>query len=587
VSPYISSGTRPRRSSVIALLIAAAVLYLAKDVLVPLAMAILLSFLMAPAVRRLESWKLGRIPSALIVVLIGFGVIFAVAGIAASQAVSLAAKLPEYRQNIVEKISTLRHPKHDSSIGKAAEAIKDLQEQAAPEQPPIPVKETAATPFEAFADFAAPFAKPLAMALAVIVFTALLLLNRENMRERVIAIIGPGRINVTTKAMAEASYRVGRYLSMQLVVNAMFGIPFGVALYLIGVPNAMLWGLLGIVLRFIPYAGVWVAAAMPAVLAFAISDSWAPVAWTIGVFLALELLLVNVVEPWLYGRSAGLAPIAVITAAIFWTWLWGPLGLLLATPLTVCVAVMGKHIPEFGYLNVLLGVEPVLSPEERFYQRLVALDQEEAADLIEKHAAAHGIAATFDKVLIPALSLAETDRQKGALEPARERFVFENARRIVEELEGPAAEAGPSAPPVCIAPARDEADYVAALMLARLMPSARPIVIAAPAQVSEVLETVKKHGCQAVCISAVPPHAANHAGYLARRLRRNSPELKIVVGLWTPDGDFGNSKERLAKLGVDEVVAHLSEAADLLCQLATGGKQPQKQEPSREPARAQ
>jgi predicted PurR-regulated permease PerM/methylmalonyl-CoA mutase cobalamin-binding subunit len=576
VSAYISSASRPRRSSVIALLIAAAVLYLASEVMIPLAMAILLSFLLAPAVRRLERWQLGRPAATIIVVLVAFSIVFAVAALAASQAVSLAASLPEYRENIVEKIRALRHP-NKSTVGKAAEAIQDLQEEAAPERPPIPVKETAGTPLEAFADFVAPVAKPFAMTLAVIVFTVLMLLNRENMRERVIGLIGAGRINVTTRAMAEASYRVSRYLSMQLVVNAMFGIPFGIALYFIGVPNALLWGLLGMMLRFIPYAGVWVAAAMPAALAFAISDSWSPVLWTLGVFLAIELTLFNFVEPYLYGRTAGLSPIAVITAAIFWTWLWGPVGLLLAIPLTVCVAVMGRHIPEFGYLNVLLGVEPVLSPEERFYQRLVALDQEEAGDMIEKHVAAHGLATTFDRVIIPALSLAEIDRQKDALEPARERFVYEHARRIVEELDSPPQAANASQPSVCIVAAHDEADHVAAVVLAHLLAHANTCVIGAPALVAEIVETAEKRNCQAVCISAVPPHALNHAAYLARRLRRHKPDLKIVVGLWMPDADVGTAKERLAKLGVDEVVAHVSEAADLLRQLAGGAKQPERQ----------
>ena len=221
-----------------------------------------------------------------------------------------------------------------------------------------------------------------------------------------------------TQAMAEASYRVSRYLGMQLVVNAMFGIPFGIALYFIGIPNALLFGLLGMVLRFIPYAGVWIAAAMPALLAFAISDGWTPVGWTLGVFFALELLLVYVIEPWLYGKSAGLSPIAIILAVVFWTWLWGPVGLLLATPLTVCVAVMGRYIPELGYLNVLLGVEPVLdaraSASTSAWSRSTT---SEATEMVEQHAAAHGPATTFDEVIIPALGLAERDRRKGALEP--------------------------------------------------------------------------------------------------------------------------------------------------------------------------
>jgi predicted PurR-regulated permease PerM len=573
VSPYMSSAMRPRRSSVIALLIAAAVLYLAKEVLVPLAVAILFSFLLAPAVRRLEQWNLGRIPSTLAVVLLAFALLAGVAGLAGTQAVSLAAKLPEYRHNIVSKIHSLRAPKKDSAIGKAAEAIKDLEEEAAPERPPIPVKETAATPVEAFMDFVSPVAKPLAMTLAVIVFTILMLLNRENMRERVIAVIGAGRINVTTKAMAEASYRVSRYLFSQLIVNLMFGVPFGIALYFIGVPNALLWGLLGTLLRFIPYAGVWVAAAMPAALAFAIADGWSMVAWTLGVFIVLELVLVNAVEPWLYGRSAGLAPIAIITAAIFWTWLWGPIGLLLATPLTVCVAVMGRHIPEFGYLNVLLGVEPVLSPGERFYQRLIALDDEEAAELIEQHVVAHGIAVTFDEVIVPALSLAERDRHKGALEPARERFVYESVRRIVEELDYDTP-AGANAA-VCVVPAHDEADHVAALLFARLLGPAQATVVGPLAATSEISQAIAQKDCKSIVISAGPPHAVHYAGSLARRLRRQIPGVKIAVGLWGSDDEVARTKERLLELGAHEVLSRISEGADVARHLAEAANEPE------------
>jgi predicted PurR-regulated permease PerM len=570
VSAYVSSASRPRTSSLIALLVTAGVLFLAKEVLIPLALAILFSFLLAPAVRRLEQWKLGRVASTLIIALAGFGVVFAVAGVAAMQAVSLAGKLPEYRHNIVEKIHVLRHPKKDSNIGKAAEAIKDIEKEAAPERPPVPVKESPGTPVEAFAQFLAPVAAPLAMTLAVIVFTILFLLNRENMRDRVIALLGPSRIHVMTKAMAEASYRVSQYLMTQVLVNAMFGIPFGIALYFIGIPNAALFGLLGFVLRFIPYIGVWVAMAMPALLAFAISDGWSPVVWTLGVFFALETLLAYVIEPWLYGKSAGLSPIAIILAVVFWTWLWGPVGLLLATPLTVCVAVMGRYIPEFGYLNVLLGVEPVLAPEERFYQRLVALDHEEAGDVLEQYVASHGVARTFDEVVIPALTLAERDRQKGALEPARERYIFESVRRIVEELEHQPAATGA---PLCIVPAHDDADHLAATMVARLLPPASVSVVAPPAKASEVAEIVAQKRCGAILISAVPPSTAHYAGDLARRLRRQVPGVKIAVGLWGAGEGSGRMKERLEKLGVDEVITTVSQAADTVRQLAAAANQ--------------
>ena len=565
MSAYISSGTRPKRSSIIALLVTAAVLYLAQEVLIPLAVALLFAFLLAPAVRRLELWKVGRVPSTLIVALLGFGIIFGILGIAGTQAVSLGGQLPEYRQNIVKKIRALRHPKKDTNIGKAAEAIKDIEKEAAPARPPVPVKESPANAFEATVDYLAPVAKPLGMALAVIVFTILMLLNRDSMRERVIALLGPGRIHLMTKAMSEAGYRVSRYLATQLLVNSLFGIPFGIALYFIGIPNAAFFGLLGMVLRFIPYVGVWIAAAMPAILAFAISDTWTPVAWTLGVFFTLEALLAYVVEPVLYGKSAGLSPLAVILAVVFWTWLWGPVGLLLATPLTVCVTVMGRYVPELGYLNVLLGVEPVLSPEERFYQRLIALEHDEAQQLVEGYATAHGIAATFDDVILPSLTLLESDRRKGALEPVRERYVYEHSKRIIEELEHPAPTAAGA---VCIVPARDEADRVAALMAARLV-------------AAEVTDASALKQCNTVLISAVQPGAAHDAGYLARRLRQEVPGAKIVVGLW---GDTnGAVRDRLAKLGVDEVITRISEAGGVLRRLAERSAESPRQKTPRRP----
>ena len=554
--PYITAS---KTSSLAGLLIAAAILYLARDVLIPLALAILLSFLLAPLVRRLEHWRLGRIPSTLIAVVVGFALITGIGVIAARQALSLTAKLPEYRANISKKIRAVRAPQ-EGSIGKAAEAIKDLENEAAPGAAPLAVTETPPTALAALREMVGPFVHPVGTALAVIVFTILMLLNRENMRERLIGLIGTHRINVTTQALGEASYRVSSYLYMQLVVNACFGIPFALALWLIGIPNAMLWGLLGTLLRFIPYAGVWVAVAMPAMLAFAIFDGWSEVAWVLGVFLILELFLVNVLEPWLYGRSAGLSAIAIILAALFWTWLWGPVGLLLAVPLTVCIAVMGRYIPELGYLNVLLGVEPVLPPEARFYQRLVARDRDEAIMIADEYAAEHGQAALFDTLLIPALTLIETDRHKGALEPETERFAFDSMRQILDELREDGADTT-AAPHVCILPARDQADELAGAMLARLLPGAQ--LFSAKSLAAETLEQVGDGACRVMCISAVPPQAASHASYLARRLKKQFPKLRIVVALWTNEG-VDNLRPRLLGAGIDEVATRLP---DVLAQL--------------------
>ncbi len=562
------------RGSLVALLVAAAVLYLAREVLIPFALAILLSFLLAPAVRRLERWKLGRVLSTAIVVVLGFSLIGAVAWVAGHQALSLAEDLPQYRANITEKMRYLRSPS-EGRLSRAAEAIRDLEEQAAPApQKPVPVIEAQQSAYAALIDYVAPFARPVGTALAVIVFTILMLLHRENMRERLIGLIGARRINLTTQALGEASYRVSRYLFMQLVINACFGIPFGIALYFIGIPNAMLWGLLATLLRFIPYAGVWIAVAMPTLLAFAISDGWSQVAWVAGVFLALELVLVYFAEPWAYGRSTGLSPIAVIAAVLFWTWLWGPVGLLLAMPLTVCVAVMGRYIPEFGYLNVLLGVEPVLSPEARFYQRLVAMDQEEAEDLAEDFANEHGLLALHDKVVIPALILGEQDRHAGALDEQHQRFIFDTTRHIVEYVEErkypPEAAPGARRPaaPLCIVAAHDEADHVAARVLARVLPAPEfnPVVGPYPQLAAEIIDFVGEHGCRVACISAMPPRAATHAAYLAKRLKQRFPELRVLVALWTRE-DTERARARLAEAGVDQVATRLADAIEQLRQL--------------------
>jgi hypothetical protein len=294
---------------------------------------------------------------------------------------------------------------------------------------------------------------------------------------------------------------------------------------------------------------------MPAMLAFAISDNWTMMAWVLGVFMALEIMCINVLEPWLYGRSAGLAPMAIIVSALFWTWLWGPLGLLLATPLTVCVAVMGRYVPEMGFLNTLLGVEPVLSPPARFYQRLVASDQEEAVEIAEKYVKEKNLPAFYDEVVIPALGLLERDRHRGALEAEGERSIFDHLRELLEET---AAE-NPERPalPVCIVAAHDEADQIAGMALAA---ESGASLVPFPLLADELMQEIEKSGCKAICISAIPPHASTQSSYLAKRLHRRFPNLKIIVALWTDLENIERSKERLKGAGVDQVVTTFAEA---------------------------
>ena len=567
-------GALPRG---LALIATVAALYFARDVLIPVAVAALLSFLLAPAARRLEHFGLGRGIATLLVAVFAFTIIGAVGWIVTNQAVSLAAKLPEYRVNITKKIRTLKGGATQGELGKAAEAVKEIHKQAVPAAPPVAVTETPASPFGQLADLIVPIAKPVGTALAVIVFTILLLFNRENLRERLIALMGARHINVTTQALGEVSERVSRYLLMQLFVNSCFGVPFGIALHLIGMPNAALWGLLAIALRFIPYAGAWVAAALPALLAFAISDDWSLVAWTLGVFLALELALVYALEPWLYGRSTGLSALAIMAATVFWTWLWGPVGLLLATPLTVCVVVVGRYIPQFGFLNLMLGAEPALPPGARLYQRLLSLQFPEGAQLVREYRDEHGEPALYEDVLIPALRLAERDRHEGILTPSIARSIVESVQRLLAGPEGDEAQAPPGrSPTVCIASARDGIDHLAAQMLARLLPPEEfpAITLAYSNLAADTLEAIESQHCKTVLISALQPPAAES---LCRRVRQRFPELKILVGLWAADGDVAKAAVRLKAAGADEVVTTLHGAVQRVREHAPLGME----EPSR------
>src|SRR5215204_3311936 len=379
------------------------ILYFGRDVLIPLALSILLSFLLAPAVRRLEKVGLPRVVATTVMVGLACWVIGGLVWLSIAQMLNFAARLPEYKTNIQSKVSVLRSDPN-SSLGRARRTIDEIGVEMAKQEaaeaakqakgsrnaaPParvtrVIVDEAPQTPFDFMKEMITPLIVPLTTAGAVILFTFIMLLRREDLRDRVIRLVGHRQLNLTTQVLEEAAGRVSRYLRVQLIVNATYGLPVGVALYLLGVPNAALWGVLAMLLRFIPYIGAWVAAAMPIALAFAISDDWSLVVWTVAVFVVLELISNNIVEPWAYGASTGMSAIAVMASAIFWTWLWGAVGLLLSVPLTVCLVVMGRYVPQFAFLNIMLGDEPVLSIEDRMYQRLLARDQEEAAELAEE-----------------------------------------------------------------------------------------------------------------------------------------------------------------------------------------------------------
>ncbi len=576
------------------------ILYFGRDVLIPLALSVLLAFLLAPAVRRLERRKVPRAVATAIMVSLSCVVMAGVIWVSVVQFLNLAASLPEYKKNILSKVSVLRSDL-EGSLGKARRTIDEISTEIAkdgasgtrkapparlqaPADRPIPVtiEEAPSTPFEFMRDIVMLLVVPLTVAGAVILFTFIILLKREDLRDRLIRLVGRGQLNVTTQVFEEAADRVSRYLRVQLIVNVSYGLPVGIALYALGVPNAALWGLLATALRFIPYIGAWIAAAMPIGLAFAISDGWSLVVWTVAVFLVLELVIANVVEPWVYGSSTGMSAIAIIAAAIFWTWLWGAVGLLLAVPLTVCLVVMGRYVPQFAFLSIMLGDQPVLPLEERLYQRLLARDQEEALELAEAYVEEHGLEALYESVLIPVLALAERDRHNEELTDDRMRFVFDSLRTLVDDIPdrvvrdkeksaetqatAPTSGAPPDPITVCIVPARGEADEIVGAMLLRRL-TARNVsaeLLTAAVLKSEVLERVAKLAPQAVYISALPPAALLHASFLCKRLRPRFPDLKIVVALWHAEGSMEKARARLLAASASEVVATLRDSIEKL-----------------------
>ena len=377
---------------VVALFVAtAATLRFAQDFFLPLVLAGLLSFLLSPLVRRLERWRLGRVGAVLVTAALAFVLLGALTYLVTSQVLDLAGSVPKYRSNLIARVAALK-THENNPLRLAVRTITEVTaalnkpEDAAPTPAmadkvrPVRVEVvgTADGSIQMLMGVLWPVVGPLANTLVVIVIVIFMLMAGEDLRDRLIHLVGRGRLRVTTQALDDAGQRISRYLRAQVMVNASFGLAIGIGLYFIGIPNAVFWGLLGMVLRFLPYIGPWIAAALPLALAIAMFQSWMQPLLTVGLFVAVELVVANVVEPWLYGATTEISPLAVIVSALFWTWLWGGVGLVLATPLTVCLAVAGKYLPDLAFLDLLMGDKPSIAPGDRLYQRLLALNEEEA-----------------------------------------------------------------------------------------------------------------------------------------------------------------------------------------------------------------
>ena len=438
--------------AVAALIIAA--LYFGREIFVPFALAVLLSFVLAPFVMRLRSWRIPRTISVLVVVFIGFSIIFSLGGLMVSQATRLAAKLPGYQQTLSDKIESLRGLMGGSgTLEQASTVLKELktelQHQDAAGRPadseltrqtsdkPIPVEVRQPDPgaLSTFGAIIQPLISPLTTTGIVVIFVVFVLLQREDLRNRLVRLAGSADIQRTTAALDDAGKRLSKLFLTQIAFNAVFGLAIGMGLELIGVPSAPLWGLVAMIMRFVPYIGALISAVFPLILAAAVGSGWQMLIFTAALFVVLELLAGQVIEPLIFGHSSGLSPVAIILSASFWTWLWGPVGLVLATPLTVCLVVLGRHVDRLRFLDVMLGDRPPLTPPQLAYQRMLAGDPIEAVEQAHEYLKDSSLENYYDAILLKGLRLAEADRQLGHLDEDRLNRVVSTVEELVAELE--------------------------------------------------------------------------------------------------------------------------------------------------------
>ncbi len=572
-----------------------AVLYWAQAVLVPLALAMLISFVLSPPVTFLQRW-IGRIASVLVVVLLVFIVLGLASWGAATQVSHLAEDLPGYRENIRQKISDVRGVSRGGSVEQVQRTVKEIQEQiASPPSPsgnarePVVVQSQKVTSLTDFPSWLGPALGPLSTAGFVAALVIFMLLEREELRGRVFGLVGRGHLAVTTKAFDEAASRVSRQLLMQTLVNAIYGAVVGVGLWWIGVPYPLLWAALGAALRFIPYLGPIAAAAGPILVSLAALSGWTKPLSVVALFLGLELFTNLVLETVLYAGAAGVSQVALLVAVGTWTWLWGSMGLLLATPLTVCLVVLGKHVPGFEFLSTLMADSPALSPDVSYYQRLLARDQSEASEIVQRHLASQPMETVYDALMLPAFNYAERDRIEGRLSEEEEQTIAEQTRELLgdvqrfqrtaareaqeEETTSRPIEDAEARTPVDVLgyPANGEADAIALQMLAQLVDTdaIRLDVSSVRLLSSEVIDLVRTSGARLICIADLPPSAPSKTRYLVRKLRSAVPEVKILVGRWAPTELADEDRTTLTDDGASHVASTLLETRDQLRALAT------------------
>lgn len=570
--------SRGRGTLAIAVMLGVAGLYLARVILVPLALAILLAFVLTPIVAALERRRLGRGLAVGVVALFAIGAAGALGWAATAQLSTLATELPRYRQTLQQRIAELRQAKPP-----ALDQLQATVDELTTEQPGSASGGKSATPPAVVVKPTTSFGlgrlpsllHALTSAGLVALLTIFALLEREELRNRLISLLGHGRLALTTRALDEASQRISRYLLTQCAVNGSFGVLVGLGLLVMGVPYALVWGILAGLLRFVPFLGFWAATAAPVLVTLATAPGWTKPLLVFGFLLGLDLLIAGFLEPMLYSHSAGVSRVALLLAVASLAWLWGPVGLLLATPIVVCLVVLGRHVPELRALAVLISDQPALDAPTRYYQRLLAGDEDEASELVEQLVVTEGRTRLFDRVLLPAMVAARVDRARRQITEDDEVCVVAATRRLVESLDENAiirrnGEAGAVAPVTLIGCApRDAMDALALRMLdAALEDTGVSIDILSPAMLlGEVVALVEARRPRALCIASVPPGGLAETRYFVKRLKACCPDMRIIVARVGGEG-WQEPGDGLLAAGADAVVTTMAEWRDRILPFA-------------------
>jgi predicted PurR-regulated permease PerM len=585
-------------------------LYYGRDIFIPLALAILLTFVLAPIVRWMRFWRLGHVPPVILAVILAFSIIFGLGAILGQQVADLAQRLPQYQITISNKVHAVRVAIGNSAalrqlsgllqefnreVGAPPNAPQLNESQSRARQEPIPVEvhQPEPGPLQVIERIMNPLLAPLATTGIVVIFVFFFLLEREDLRDRLIRLAGYD-IQRTTAAMNEVANRLSRYFLAQLGLNALFGVLITSGLSLIGIPNPILWGILGMILRFVPYIGAFLSAVFPLALALAVDPGWSMIVWTFALFLAIEPLIGQVMEPMVYGHSTGLSPVAVVFAATFWTWLWGPIGLLLSTPITVCLVVLGRHVESFRFFDILFGDRPALTPAQSFYQRTLAGDPDEPTEQAEQFLREKPLFAYYDEIVIQGLTLAEIDIRRGVLDEKQIAHIRQAVHGLIEELshdegkstkdkergeypaiptlrpEDLAPEWSHTAPLLCVS-GRGAFDDLFGECLVQLLKKhgiGSRFEVDSAVSSSNIIR-LRDEGIQMVCMSYLDvSHTQPHLRYAIRRLRRKLPAAKIIACLWGQERRNISEETLREEIGADFCVTDFEQALTLVIHTA-------------------